>query len=70
MGQFRERSKVLPEAVLEWYRPGNELSDRQWRDILGVLKVQAGRLDTKYLHQWATALNVFDLLQRALEESK
>jgi len=57
-------------AKLEWYRLGNEVSDRQWRDILGVLKVQAGRLDTKYLHQWATALNVFDLLQRALEESK
>jgi hypothetical protein len=56
-------------AKLEWYRLGNEISDRQWRDILGVLKVQAGRLDLNYLRQWAKELNVADLLQRALKES-
>ena len=57
-------------AKLEWYRLGNEISDRQWRDILGVLKVQAGRLDVDYLHKWAAELNVADLLQRALKESE
>ena len=57
-------------AKLEWYRLGNEVSDRQWRDILGVLKVQAGRLDLKYLNQWAAELKVADLLQRALKESE
>jgi len=57
-------------AKLEWYRLGNEISDRQWRDILGVLKVQAGRLDMDYLHKWAAELNVADLLQRALSESQ
>jgi hypothetical protein len=57
-------------AKLEWYRLGNEISDRQWRDILGVLKVQAGRLDLAYLHQWAEELKVADLLQRALKESE
>jgi len=57
-------------AKLEWYRLGNEISDRQWRDILGVLKVQAGRLDLDYLRQWANELNVADLLQRALSESQ
>lgn len=56
-------------AKLDWYRLGNEISDRQWRDILGVLKVQAGRLDMDHLHQWAAELNVADLLQRALKES-
>lgn len=57
-------------AKLEWYRLGDEISDRQWRDILGVLKVQAGRLDIDYLHQWAAELNVADLLLRALKESE
>jgi len=57
-------------AKLEWYRLGNEISDRQWRDILGVLKVQAGRLDFDYLHQWAKELKVADLLQRAMKDNE
>jgi hypothetical protein len=53
-------------AKLEWYRMGGEVSDRQWRDILGVLKVQSGRLDLKYLQHWAGELRVVDLLEHAL----
>lgn len=55
-------------AKLEWYRLGDEISDRQWRDVLGVLAVQGERLDLSYMHQWAASLGVSDLLQRALGE--
>ena len=62
-----------PEDVilskLEWYRMGGEVSERQWRDILGVLKTRAGELDLDYLRQWAKELNVSDLLERALKEA-
>jgi len=51
---------------LEWYRMGGEVSDRQWRDAVGVLKVQGERLDLAYLRRWAAALEVADLLEKAL----
>jgi hypothetical protein len=56
-------------AKLEWYRLGGEVSDRQWQDILNVIKIQGDRLDQVYLEKWADQLKVSDLLQRALDES-
>jgi hypothetical protein len=50
---------------LVWFRLGNEISDRQWSDILGVLKIQGERLDNEYLKRWAAPLGVDDLLARA-----
>lgn len=62
-----------PEDVilhkLEWYRLGNELSERQWLDVLGVLKVQGAALDEDYMGRWAAQLGVADLLERALGEA-
>ena len=57
-------------AKLAWYRLGDEISDRQWRDILGVLAVQGDRLDFAYMRQWAATLDVSDLLERALAETQ
>ncbi len=54
---------------LEWYKMGGGVSDRQWNDILGVLKIQGTNLDMPYLHRWATALEVADLLQTALVDA-
>ena len=56
-------------AKLDWYRQGGCVSDRQWRDVLGVLKVQAGALDRAYLREWAARLNLTDLLRRALDDA-
>lgn len=57
-------------SKLEWYRLGSEVSERQWRDILGVMKTRAGELDLDYLRKWAGELNVTDLLERALKEAE
>jgi len=43
-------------SKLEWYRIGGEVSERQWRDILGVLKTLTGDLDLDYLRIWANEL--------------
>lgn len=50
---------------LYWYRLGNEVSDRQWGDILGIAEVQPA-LDRDYLARWAKTLGVEDLLERVL----
>jgi hypothetical protein len=56
-------------AKLEWYRLGNEVSERQWRDVLGIFKLQQGRMDGGYLKKWAADLEVADLLERGLREA-
>ncbi|HEX8203335.1 MAG TPA: hypothetical protein VF590_22860 [Isosphaeraceae bacterium] len=53
---------------LEWYRLGGEVSERQWLDVLEVLRVRAGQLDEAYLDRWAADLGVADLLARVRGE--
>ena len=54
---------------LKWYQDGGGVSDRQWNDILGVLKVQGKNLDMPHLSEWAEKLNLSALLARAIEEA-
>jgi len=56
-------------AKLEWYRLGGETSERQWRDALGVIKVQGEHLDRTYMRRMAVKLGVADLLDRVLDEA-
>jgi hypothetical protein len=56
-------------SKLKWYRMGNEISERQWRDILSVRKTRAGELDLDYLQNWVKELKLIDLFERALKES-
>jgi hypothetical protein len=62
-----------PEDILlqklRWYRKGGEISDRQWRDILGIIRVQGSHLDRDYLIVNAPILGVANLLARALDEA-
>ena len=65
---------LSPEDILlnklVWYKQGGSVSDRQWSDVLGVLKVQGNRLDRSYLQRWAATLGIVELLERALAETR
>jgi len=61
-----------PEDILlqklRWYQMGGRSSDRQWRDIQGIIRVQGRRLDREYLREQAPALGIETLLIDALNE--
>ncbi|HXG88854.1 MAG TPA: hypothetical protein VNJ02_10995 [Vicinamibacterales bacterium] len=69
----RELFVHTPEDILlqklRWFRLGGEVSDRQWRDIRGIVDTQGARLDRLYLHEGAAILGVVDLLQRAVPDA-
>lgn len=69
-GDARALYVHTPEDVLlqklRGFRRGGEASDRQWRDVLGLIRVQGSRLDRGYLDDGAARLGVSDLLERAL----
>lgn len=54
---------------LRWFKKGGGLSDRQWNDLLSVLKVQAYQLDYDYLRHWAAQLELTELLDRAYADA-
>ena len=80
--RLRSRQRIeLPNGVLfvdtaehtllrklEWYRRGGEVSERQWRDVQAIARIQGGSLDIKHLRLWAGRLGVMDLLKRVMRE--
>lgn len=56
-------------SKLEWYKNGGRISERQWLDVQGVMKVQGRKLDKVYLKKWALTLSVSELLDGALSEA-
>lgn len=53
---------------LSWYEEGGRASQQQWRDVKGVLKVWNDKLDEAYLHEWATKLDLIELLEAVRKE--
>lgn len=66
---FVETAEDVILNKLRWYRSGGEVSERQWSDVQGTLRVQRGSLDAAYLRRWAQGLAVLDLLERALQQA-
>ena len=63
---------VSPEDIillkLLWFCSGGRTSDQQWKDVLGVLEIQAQRLDFRYLKKWTDGLGLNELLAKAMVE--
>ncbi len=53
---------------LLWYQDGGGVSERQWEDAKGIIKVQGENLDFQYLDYWAETLGINKLFSRLKEE--
>ena len=72
-GSGRELVVASPEDViaqkLYWFQLGDRVSERQWLDALGVLKVAGNHLDLEYLRRVSSMLGVAALLAAAAREA-
>lgn len=70
----RSYAFVSPEDIvllkLQWYKDGGAISEKQWNDILGVIKNQQDELDREYLREWALKLSVSEFLEKAIQQAK
>lgn len=55
-------------AKLEWARSGG--SERQIRDVVGILQMSGKGLDRPYIEHWVEELGLGDLWRRALSDSE
>lgn len=69
-GLARSVDLCSPEDIvlnkLRWYVMGNRVSDRQWNDIQGILRLRGNELDLSYLRRWARTLDLESDLSAAL----
>lgn len=54
---------------LWWYRLGDEVSERHWRDVVSILGVQGAAIGLVDLRATASAVALGDLLERALDQA-
>ena len=53
---------------LRWFHLGGGVSDRQWNDVQGMMRVQSKNLYLGYLRRWAREIGLDELLEVALGE--
>jgi hypothetical protein len=56
-------------AKLDWWKLGGGVSNRQWNDILELMKEKHAALDIAYLRQSAPMLGVADVLEKAFNDA-
>jgi len=54
---------------LDWFRSAGGISDRQWRDVVGILRVHHDLLDRAYLDRCANEVDLTELLDQALGDA-
>jgi hypothetical protein len=54
---------------LDWYRSTGHASDRQWSDVVGILRINRDGLDRAYLNETARRLQLEALLAAATTEA-
>ena len=54
---------------LVWFEEGGGVSERQWRDALGVVRVRGAALDRTYLARTAGGYGLSELLSKLLGEA-
>ena len=55
---------------LSWFREGGGVSEKQWRDVVSVLRISRDVLDRAYLETWARRLHLEELLERAMGDAR
>lgn len=65
---FSSPEDIIINKLL-WYDLGERISERQWTDIIGVIKVQGDSLDKDYLKNWSSKLGLIELLNKAFTEA-
>jgi hypothetical protein len=73
VGQGAELFIKSPEdsvlRKLRWFKDGGSVSTSQWRDVVEILRVNAGTLEDAYLDEWAPRLDVAVELRSARKQA-
>lgn len=54
---------------LDWFRQGGSMSERQWRDVVGILRIHRASMDLVYLQESAGEVGLADDLGEALRQA-